>query len=109
MPRRSLALFFVGLEVAFAPVDVAVPFEGQDVRGHAVEEPAVVADDDHAAGEVEDRFFQGPQRVDVQVVRRFVEQQHVAAAAQQLGQVDAVAFAAGEVADLLLLVGARGS
>src|SRR5678816_4157949 len=24
------ALFFVGLEISFAPVDVAVPFEGQD-------------------------------------------------------------------------------
>ena len=58
-------------------MDVAVPFEGQDVRGDAVEEPAIVADDDHAAGEVQDRFFQGPQRVDVEIVGRFVEQQHV--------------------------------
>ena len=100
------ALFFVGLEIAFAPVDVAVAFEGQDVRRQPVEEPAVVADDDRAAGEVGHRFFQGPQRVDVEVVRRFVEQQHVRAAAQQLGQVDAVPLAAGEDADLLLLVGA---
>ena len=52
------------------------------------------------------RFFERPQRVDVEVVRRFVEQQHVRAAAEQLGEVDAVAFTAGEDADLLLLVGA---
>ena len=47
-----------------------------------------------------------PERVDVEVVGGLVEQEHVAAGAQQLGQVDAVALASGELADLLLLVGA---
>ena len=75
----------------------------------AVEEPAVVGDDHGAAGEVEQRLLERAQGVDVEVVGRLVEQQQVAAAAQQLGQVDAVALAAGELADLLLLVGARGS
>ncbi len=103
------ALLFVGLEVAFAPVDVAVAFEGEDVRGDAVQKPAVVADHDHAAGVVEDRLFERPQRIDVEVVGRLVEQEQVGAAAQQLGQVDAVALAAGEHADFLLLVGARES
>jgi hypothetical protein len=37
------------------------------------------------------------QRVDVEVVRRLVEQEQVAAAAEELGQVHAVALAAGEV------------
>ena len=41
---------------------------------------------------------------DVEVVGRFVEQQQVAAALKQLRQVHAVAFAAGEVGDALLLV-----
>ena len=65
-----------------------------------------MADDDGAAGEVEQRLLERAQGVDVEVVRRLVEQQHVAAAAQQLREVDAVALAAGEVGDALLLIGA---
>ena len=98
LAQPLLALRFVGLVVAFAPDRLAVPLEGEDVRGDAVEEPAVVADDHGAAAEVEQRLLQGPQRVHVEVVGRLVEQQQVAAAAQQLGQVDAVALAAGQLA-----------
>jgi hypothetical protein len=65
-----------------------------------------VADHHGAAREVEQRVFQRAQRLDVEVVGRLVEQQHVAARLQHLGQVDAVALAARELADLLLLVGA---
>ena len=72
----------------------------------AVEEPAVVRDHDGAAGEVEQRLLERAQRVDVEVVGRLVEQQQVAARAQELREVDAVALAAGELADALLLVGA---
>ena len=82
----------------------AVALEREDVRRDAVEEPAIMADDDGAAGEVDERVLEGAQRVDVEVVRRLVEQQQVAARAEQLGQVQAVALAAREVADLLLLV-----
>ena len=52
-----------------------------------------------------ERLFERAQRVDVEVVGGLVEQQHVAAALQQLRQVQPVALAAGEVLDLLLLVG----
>src|SRR5690349_3457889 len=47
-----LLVFLVVLEVAFEPFDVAVAFEGEDMRGEAVEEHAVVADDHRAAGEI---------------------------------------------------------
>jgi hypothetical protein len=97
---------FVVLVVALEPHHLAVALEGEDVGGDAVEEPAVVADHHGAAGEVEQRLFQRAQRVDVEVVGRLVEQQQVAAALEQLGQVHPVALAAREVADLLLLVGA---
>jgi hypothetical protein len=66
---------------------VAVAFKGQDVRGDAVEEPAVVRNHDHAAREREQRLFERAQRVHVQIVRRFVEQQQVAVLLQQLGEV----------------------
>ena len=58
----------------------------------------------HAAGEFEQRIFQRAQRFDVEVVGRFVEQQHVATLQQGLGQVQAAAFTAGQGADQLLLV-----
>jgi hypothetical protein len=44
------------------------------VSGDAVQEEAVVADDDGAAREVEQRLLKRAQRVDVEVVGRFVEQ-----------------------------------
>src|SRR5262249_6502894 len=91
------ALGLVNLVVALAPHGLAVALEGQDVGGDAVEEPAVVADDDGTAAEVQQRLLQGPQGVHVEVVGGLVEQQQVAAAAEQLGQVDAVALAAGQL------------
>ena len=96
----------VGLEVALEPAHLRVAFEREHVGGDPVEEPAVVGDDDGAAGERQQRLLERAQRVDVEVVGRLVEQQQVAAGAQQLGEVEAVALAARELADLLLLVGA---
>ena len=55
-------------------------------------------------GERLEAGLQRAQRVDVEVVRRLVEQQHVAARLEQLGQVDAVPLPARERADQLLLV-----
>src|SRR4029450_2365714 len=40
-------------QVALEPGDAAVAFEGEHVGGDPVQEPAVVADHDHAAGEGE--------------------------------------------------------
>ena len=59
-----------------------------------------------AAGEVDEGVLEGAQGLDVEVVGRLVEEEDVAAGAQELGEVDAVALAAGEQADLLLLVAA---
>ena len=69
-------------------------FEGQNMRTQAVQEEAVVGDDNGAAREVFDGIFQGAEGFDVEVVGRFVQQQDIAAAFQQFGHVDAVAFAA---------------
>jgi hypothetical protein len=88
-----LALGLVALVVALAPDGFAVSLEREHVRGDAVEKPAVVADDHGAAAEVEQRFLERPQRIDVEVVGRLVEQQQVAAALEQLGEMDAVSLA----------------
>src|SRR3984957_18033603 len=102
--EATLLIFLVVGEIALEPFDMAVAFEGQHVGGDAVQKEAVVAYDDGAAGEVEQRLFERAQRVDVEVVGRLVEQEQVRAALQHLGEMNAVAFAAGELANLLLLV-----
>ena len=63
-----------------------------------------MGDDQHGAGVFEQRVFQRTQGFHVQVIRRFVQQQHVAALDQRLGEVQATAFTTGQVAHLLLLV-----
>ena len=72
-----MAIGLVVLIVAFVPDDLAVALEGEDVRGDPIQEPPVVADDDGATGKVEQRLFEGTQRVDVEVVGGLVEQQQV--------------------------------
>ena len=70
---------FVILVVALEPHHLAFPFEGQHVRRDAIEEPPIVADDDDAPGELQERLLERAQRIDVEVVSGLVEQQHVAA------------------------------
>ena len=86
-------------------MDVAITFEGEDMGCDPVEEPAVVGDYDNASRKIEDGFFEGSQGIDVQVVGRFVEEQDVASASQQLGEVDSIAFPTGEDSHFFLLVG----
>src|SRR5258706_5008469 len=95
----------VGVVVALEPAHAAVALEDEEVRGDAVEEPAVVADHDDASGEVEQRLLKSTERVDVQVVRRLVEQQHVRTRLEHLREMDTIAFTARQVTDALLLVG----
>src|SRR5262245_56398652 len=56
-PEAPFAVGLVVLVVALEPHHLAVALEREDVGGDAVEEPAVVADDDHAAGEAQQRLF----------------------------------------------------
>ena len=104
-PETLAPVGLVLLVVSLEPDHAAVALEGQHVRRDAIEEPAVVADHHRTAGECEQRVLEGAQRVDVEVVGGLVEQQQVAAALQELRQVHAVALAAREIADLLLLIG----
>jgi sulfate-transporting ATPase len=104
--EAALAVGLVVLVVAFEPDHFPLVLEGEHVRGDAVEEPPVVADDDGAPRELEEPVFERAQRVHVEVVGRLVEQQQVRAALQGLRQVEPVTLAAGELPHPLLLVGA---
>ena len=63
-----------------------------------------MADDDGATGEFGKRVFQGAQRLHIEVVGRFVQQQYVGLGLQHLGQVHPVALTARQLADLFLLI-----
>ena len=105
-PLRLRALFaqalplvrFIFLIVAVEERPLGIAFRREDVGRDAVEEPAVVGDDHHAAGEFEQRIFQRAQGFHVQVVGGFIEQQHVAAGDKGLRQVQASAFTTGKLA-----------
>src|SRR5690606_1448437 len=51
--QATAVVLLIGLVVALEPHHLAVALEGEHVRGDAIQEPAIVADDDGAAGEVE--------------------------------------------------------
>src|SRR5690606_22945475 len=84
--QAALLVFLVLAVVALEELHVRVALEGEDVGGDAVQEPAVMRDHEGVAGEFQQRVFQRAQGFDVEVVGRFVEQQHVAALQQGLGR-----------------------
>src|ERR1043165_5763250 len=76
--RRLLAqaLFLVGLVflvIAGEEHPLRVVLGGEDVGGDAIEEPAVVRDDQHRSGEFQQRLLERPQRLDVEVVGGLVQ------------------------------------
>ena len=85
--------------VVALPRNAVAAVEFENPLGGVVEEVAVVGDGDDGAGEADEELFQPFDRFGVEVVGRFVEQQHVGLGEQQLAQRDAALFAAGEVAD----------
>ena len=61
--------------------------------------------DDGAAGELEQRILKGAEGLDIEVVRRLIEQQQVAAHLQGERKVEPVALSTGEHTGGLLLIG----
>ena len=99
------AVFFVLCIVAVKEADFGIVLEGKNMCRNAVKEPAVMADYQRAADEVFKPFLKCADRVDVQVVGRFIKQEHIRFALQSLRELYAVAFTAGKHTDFLLLVG----
>ena len=93
------ALFLVVAVVAGAEVEAAFTFKGEQAVADAVEEIAVVADDEDAAGEGEHGFFEDAHGLQVEVVGGLIEDEEVAAAAEDFGEEDAALLAAGEFFD----------
>src|SRR5688500_11539514 len=61
-PAEISVVFF---EVPLEPHHFGVPFKGEDVRRDSIEKPTIVADDDRASGEAEQRLLERAQRIDV--------------------------------------------
>ena len=59
----------------------------------------------YASRIVTDTLFQGAERINIQIICRFVKQNNVGAFFQHLCQMDAIALTAGQLADFFLLVG----
>ena len=78
----------------FAPLGVALISNG--AGDHVVQKGAVMADQEHGAVVALQQVFEQLQRVDVQVIGRLVEHQHVGWARKQARQQQAVALATGE-------------
>ena len=75
---------------------MAVGFEGEDTDEGAVEEHAVVAHDNAAAGEIFQRLFECRPCFDFEVVSGILEEQHVGAGFQHLCQMHAAPLVARE-------------
>ena len=95
--------FVIG-PVAQIHLRCGITFEDDQMGADAVEEPAVVTDDQRRPGEFLEGFFQRAERIHVQVICGFIQKQDIRAFGEGFRQVDPVAFAAGEDADFLLLI-----
>ena len=78
------------------------PIAGERVHvvAHALDEVAIVADDHERSGPAVEQVLERRQRVDVEVVRRLVQQQHVRLVHQQAHQLQASPLAAREVSQI---------
>ena len=107
-----LLLVFVGSELLLAALGAethelvvlhlvvrdAAAADFERAVGDVVDEGAVVAHEHHGTGFAAQELFQPADALDVEVVGGFVEQKHVGAAQEELGQLDAHAPATGELA-----------
>ncbi|MET3917430.1 hypothetical protein ABID97_004212 [Variovorax sp. OAS795] len=92
--RQAFALLLEPGAVVALPGNAAAAVHFQDPLGRVVQEVAIVGDGHHGAGEALKEHFEPLHRFRVQVVGRFVEQQHVGLGQQEAAQRHAPLFAA---------------
>ena len=93
--QRGLLALEEGRVVA-RPVEEPAAVDLDDPGGQPAEERPVVGDEDQRPAEPEQVVFEPADRLDVQVVRRLVEQQDVGLADQRPGEQDPALHARGE-------------
>src|SRR5213076_2287519 len=74
--------------------------ESEHRGANAIQEITIVTDHDDAAAEGDESFLEQAQRSEIEIVRRFVEHQNVAAALQDFCEQHPAAFAAAELRNL---------
>jgi hypothetical protein len=90
------------LRIVGKSASVPATIEAKNCRGDAVEQIAVVRDQDQRARKFEKIFFEDFERRDVEVVGWLVEEENVRGFKHQLGDENAGTLAAGEIADGLI-------
>ena len=96
--RFFLAVF--GERAGIGAQNAAVEFD--DARGDIIQKTAVVGNHNQAAFKSFEQVFQPDNRVDVQMVGRFIQQQYVRLLHPSLRQSDTLFLTAGEVADFFV-------
>ena len=76
--------------------DDAVTFEDKRARDHVIEESTIVGDHDQRTGVIHEDVLQDVESLGVEIVRRFVEHQHVGGLGEESGEEETVTFAARE-------------
>ncbi|MNG89271.1 hypothetical protein D3C79_481300 [compost metagenome] len=97
--RQALGLGFQPARVVAFVRDTGAAVQFQDPASDVVEEVTVVGNGYHGAREVVQEALQPGHRVGVQVVGRFVQQQHVGGRQQQAAQGHAALLTTGQVLD----------
>ena len=101
MNRTGYVSFFqVVIVVPDAISDAAFAFKGENRGTNAIQKIAIMTHDDDAAAEGDERLLEQTQRSKIEIVRRFVEHQNVAAALQDFSEQHPAPFAAAELRNL---------
>lgn len=103
--KAAALVFFISLKVTFKPLNVGITFKRQNMGGQTVKEPAVMGDNHGATGKLGQCIFKRTQGIHVQIVGRFVKQDHVAFLPEHLGQMHAVTLTTRKDTNFFLLVG----
>src|SRR5436189_6155655 len=75
----------------------ALAFESENRGTNAIQKIAIMTHYDDAAAEGHERFLEQAQRSEIEIVRRFVEHQNVAASLQDFSEEHPAPFAAAEL------------
>ena len=99
-----LLVGFVLLVVSREEHHLGVTLKSEDMGGNTVEEPTVMRRYHRAARELKQCILKRAERFNVEVIRRLVKEQHVAACEQRLREMETAALTAGKITDALLLI-----